>query len=115
LYATETDFVFPSLRNKGKKPLDLGAVLNRMIKPAFAKLGITGVGRHTFRHSVGSMLADMGEHRLTVRDYLRHSKLNMTNQYLQATSNTKRLAQDKLVEAILPSGFLSTSRSHLIQ
>ncbi|MGA8063565.1 MAG: hypothetical protein WB951_15315 [Candidatus Sulfotelmatobacter sp.] len=23
LYATETDFVFPSVRNKGRKPLDL--------------------------------------------------------------------------------------------
>jgi hypothetical protein len=46
---------------------------------------------------------------------LRHSNLNVTNQYLQATSNTKRLAQDKLVEAILPSGFLSASKSHLIQ
>jgi len=115
LYATETDFVFPSVRNKGKKPLDLGAVLDRMIKPAFAKLGIAGVGWHTFRHSVGSMLADMGEHQLTIRDYLRHSNLNVTNQYLQATSNTKRLAQDKLVDTILPSGLLSASKSHLIQ
>ena len=115
LYATESDFVFPSVRNKGKKPLDLGAVLNRMIKPAFAKLGIAGVGWHTFRHSVGSMLADMGEHQLTIRDYLRHSNLNVTNQYLQATSKTKRLAQDKLVDAILPSGSLSASKSHLIQ
>jgi integrase len=115
LYVTEGDFVFPSVRKKGKKPLDLGAVLNRMIKPAFAKVGIAGVGWHTFRHSVGSMLADMGEHQLTIRDYLRHSHLNVTNQYLQATSKTKRLAQDKLVEAILPSGLLSASKSNLIQ
>jgi integrase len=115
LYATATDFVFPSVRKKGKKPLDLGAVLNRMIKPAFARIGIAGVGWHTFRHSVGSMLADMGEHQLTIRDYLRHSNLNVTNQYLQATSKTKRLAQDKLVDAILPSGSLSASKSNLIQ
>ncbi len=84
-----------------------------MIKPAFAKIGIAGVGWHTFRHSVGSMLADMGEHQLTIHDYLCHSNLNVTNQYLQATS--KRLAQDKLVDAILPSGSLSASKSHLIQ
>jgi integrase len=115
LYATETDFVFPSVRNKGRKPLDLGAVLTRMIKPAFAKVGIVGVGWHTFRHSVESILADTGEHRLTIRDYLRHSNLSVTNQYLQATSKTKRLAQDKLVEAILPSGLLSASKSNLIQ
>ena len=78
------------MRNKGRKPLDLSAVLKRMIQPAFAKLGITGVGWHTFRHSVGSTLADMGEHQLTIRDYLRHSNLDLTNQYLQATSNIRQ-------------------------
>ena len=26
LYATETDFVFPSVRNKGREPLDLRAL-----------------------------------------------------------------------------------------
>jgi integrase len=115
LYQAETDFVFPSLRRNGKKPLDLAAVLSRKIKPAFVKLGISGVGWHTFRHSVGSILAGMGEHQLTIRDYLRHSNLNVTNQYLQATSNTKRLAQEKLVDAILPTGFLSASKSTLVQ
>jgi integrase len=115
LYRAETDFVFPSLRTKGRTPLDLASVLNRKIKPAFAKTGITGVGWHTFRHSVGSLLAGLGEHQLTIRDYLRHSHLNVTNQYLQATSDTKRIAQEKLVDAILPSGTLSASKSHLIQ
>ncbi len=115
LYTAETDFVFPSLRRKAQKPLDLASVLNRKIKPAFVKVGITGVGWHTFRHSVGSILADMGEHQLTIRDYLRHSNLNVTNQYLQATSKTKRLAQEKLVDAILPTGSLSQSRSNLVQ
>ena len=115
LYAAETDFVFPSLRRNGRKPLDLAAVLNRKIKPAFANLGIAGVGWHTFRHSVGSILASMGEHQLTIRDYLRHSNLNVTNQYLQATSKTKRLAQGKLVNAILPTGSLPASKSTVIQ
>jgi integrase len=85
------------------------------IKPAFAKLGIAGVGWHTFRHSVGSILATIGEHQLTIRDYLRHSNLSVTNQYLQATSKTKRLAQTKLVDAIPPTGSLSVSKSTLVQ
>jgi hypothetical protein len=50
-----------------------------------------------------------------IRDYLRHSNLNVTNQYLQATSRTKRLAQEILVDAILPSGSLAVSKSILIQ
>jgi len=69
--------------------------------------------RHTFRPSVGTMLAEMGEHQLTIRDYLRHSNLHVTNKYLQATSKTKRLAQDKLVDAILPTGILP--KTNLIQ
>ena len=56
------------------------------------------------------MLAEMGEHQLTIRDYLRHSNLHVTNKYLQATSKTKRLAQDKLVDAILPDGVLSAKQ-----
>jgi hypothetical protein len=39
-----------------------------------------------------------------IRDYLRHSDLHVTNKYLQATTRSKRLAQGKLVDAILPGG-----------
>ncbi|HLH08970.1 MAG TPA: site-specific integrase [Terriglobales bacterium] len=85
------------------------------MQPAFAKIGITGVGWHTFRHTVGTMLAEMGEHQLTIRDYLRHSNLHVTNQYLQATSQSKRIAQEKLVEAILPGGILSASKTTTVQ
>ncbi|HVO82304.1 MAG TPA: hypothetical protein VMT28_16355 [Terriglobales bacterium] len=60
------------------------------------------------------MLADMGEHQLTIRDYLRHSNLHVTNKYLQATAESKRLAQDKLVGAILPAGLFSGSKSKLV-
>jgi hypothetical protein len=55
------------------------------------------------RHSIGSILASLGEHQLTICDYLRHSNLNVTSQYLQATSKTKRLARGRLVDPILPT------------
>jgi len=61
------------------------------------------------------MLAEMGEHQLTIRDYLRHSNLHVTNKYLQATSQSKRPGTRKLVDAILPGGVLSASKSTLIQ
>lgn len=106
-----TDFVFPSRLYGGRKALDLAAVLKRKIRPAFDKLGITGVGWHTFRHTVGTVLAELGEHQLTIRDYLRHSNLSVTNKYLQAASNTKRNAQARLVEAILPGHLLPTGKT----
>ena len=114
-YASPTDFVFPSKRKKGQKPLDLAAVLKRKIRPAFAKFGIDGVGWHTFRHTVESMLAEMGEHQLTIRDYLRHSNLTVTNKYLRATSETTRLAQNKLVGRIMPHGLQVANKSTMIQ
>jgi integrase len=97
-----TDFVFPSRLYGGRRALDLAAVLKRKIRPAFEKVGINGAGWHTFRHTVGTVLAELGEHQLTIRDYLRHSNLSVTNKYLQAASKTKRNAQARLIEAILP-------------
>ncbi len=76
---------------------------------------VRGVGWHTFRHAVGTMLAEMGEHQLTIRDYLRHANLHVTNKYLQATPNSKRMAQDKLVDAILPAGRWSGNKKNLVQ
>jgi integrase len=92
----------------------LASVLKKKIQPAFKKIGIKGVGWHTFRHTVGTMLAEMGEHQLMIRDYLRHGNRHVTNKYLQATTTSKRLAQGKLVDAILPGGVLSASKSTLV-
>ena len=105
-----SDFVFPSRLHGGRKALDLSAVLKRKIRPAFEKVGITGVGWHTFRHTVGTLLAELGEHQLTIRDYLRHSNLSVTNKYLQAASQTKRNVQARLVEAIVPVHLLPAGK-----
>ena len=93
LYNQPEHFIFPSEKLKGNKPLDLASVLKKKVQPAFKKIGIAGVGWHTFRHTVGTMLAEMGEHQLMIRDYLRHANLHVTNKYLQATTTSKRVAQ----------------------
>src|SRR5207245_11302940 len=103
------DFVFHSRLFGGKKPLDLAAVLKRKIQPAFESIGVLGVGWHSFRHFVGNMLAEAGEHQVTIRDYLRHANLHVTNKYVHAAGQIKRTAQEKLVGAILPSGSRSKS------
>ena len=103
--------MFPSRLYGGRKALDLAAVLKRKIRPTFDKLGITGVGWHTFRHTVGTVLAELGEHQLTIRDYLRHSNLTVTNKYLLAASNTKRNAQARLVAPILPVHLLPARKT----
>jgi hypothetical protein len=45
---------------------------------------------------------------------LRRSNLYAANKYLQATPESKRFAQGKLVDAISPGGLLSVNKSALI-
>ena len=108
-------FRFPSCRHKGQRALDLGAVLKRKIRPAFVKAGISRVGWHTFRHTVGTMLAEMGEHQLTIRDYLRHSNLQRHEQVLAGGVESKRLTKRKLVMRSYQGELLSASKSTLTQ
>jgi len=68
--------------------------LQRKIRPAFEKVGITGVGWHTFRHTAATVFAELGEHQLTIRGYLFHSNLSVTKKYLQAASNKAQRSGD---------------------
>jgi hypothetical protein len=94
-----------------EKRNEVGTVLLELWSHPVSLYGQKVLLRGLCGNSVGTMLAEMGEHQLTIRDYLRHSNLHVTN--LQATSKTKRLAQDKLVDAILPTGILA--KTNLIQ
>src|SRR5215469_14298027 len=39
------------------------------------------MGWHTFRHSLGTMLAEVGEHQLTIRGYLQHQQPSCHEQF----------------------------------
>ncbi len=40
-YATDVDFLFPSTRFKGTKPLSPDSILEKSIRPALARVGLT--------------------------------------------------------------------------
>ncbi len=79
---------------------------------------------HTFRYTVGSTLAEMGEHRLMIREYLRHANLRVTNKYLQANDNeqafsTRKVggrhsARGRAIGKQISSGPLDSPRGNLI-
>ena len=50
-YAEKLDFLFPSPRFKGKRPLSPDCILEKNIRPALAAVGIVGkqIGWHSFR------------------------------------------------------------------
>jgi len=62
LYATDADFLFPSIRFKGSMPLSPGHLLRKSIRPALARAGIVGknIGWHRFRHSLATNLRALG-------------------------------------------------------
>lgn len=98
------DWVFASPASGGKKPYWPDMALNRHVRPAAIKLGITKrIGWHSFRHTYATLLKSSGADVKVVQDSLRHANARITMEmYAQALSQDKRTAQTKVVQMILP-------------
>ncbi len=107
LYKVDADFLFPSIRLNGKKPLSPDSLLKRSIRPALQRAGIVGkqIGWHNFRHSLATNLRAMGVDIKVAQELLRHANSRTTlDIYTRAVSQQKRDANTKLVEMLLPMG-----------
>jgi integrase len=62
LYATDADFLFPSIRLNGSRPLSPDSLLRRSIRPALVQAGIERkqICWHSFRHSLATNLRALG-------------------------------------------------------
>src|SRR3984893_5946042 len=64
-YSGDGDFVFPSTRLKGRKPLSASILVQKYLRPAAVKAGIIEDGQkirfgfYNFRHSLASALVKM--------------------------------------------------------
>jgi integrase len=106
-YPADNDFVFPSLRLNGKKPLTPDMVLKKSIRPALERAGITDkvIGWHSFRHSLATNLRAAGVDLKTAQELLRHANSRITLEiYTRAISSTKREANDKVMQMFLEAG-----------
>ena len=61
-YSSDLDFLFPSVRFKGNKPLSPDSILEKSVRPALARIGVVGkrIGWHSFRHSLATNLRSLG-------------------------------------------------------
>jgi integrase len=112
-YKGRGDFLFPSLRSKGRIPVWPDMILEKVIRPAAKEAGITGkvIGWHTFRHSLGSNLRFLGVDVKVAQELLRHANATITlDLYSQAVSSRKREASAKVVKMLLPSGVWKKSQ-----
>src|ERR1700685_4197912 len=114
-YAKDSDFVFPSFRLKGKKPLSASIMVQKYLRPAAVKAGVIGkddqvrFGFHNFRHSLASALVKLKCDPKTVQSILRHEDPGITmGLYVQSDQETKLEAQGKFLELLLGD------RAHLL-
>ena len=107
LYAADSDFVFPSIRLNGRKPLTPDMVLKKTIRPALERAGIKDkvIGWHSFRHSLATNLRAAGVDLKTAQELLRHANSRITLEvYTRAISATKREANDRVMQMMLEAG-----------
>jgi integrase len=106
-HAKETDFVFPSLRARGRKPLSSSVFVADHLRPAAKKAGVhiedgQRFGLHNLRHSLSNWLVNKAKvEPKTVQGILRHAKIQTTlDLYTQEDSDETRAAQGEFLNAM---------------
>lgn len=106
-YAKETDFVFPSLKAKGKLPLYASTFVADYLRPAAIAAGVQiekgqRFGLHNLRHSLSNWLVNKAKvEPKTVQGILRHSKIQTTlDLYTQEDADEARAAQGAFLAAV---------------
>lgn len=101
-HVTDLDFLFPSVRRKGERPMSPDSILEKSIRPALARIGVVGkqIGWHSFRHSLATNLRSLGIDIKVAQELMRHSSCRTTlDVYTRAVDHQKREA--RLVDLIL--------------
>jgi integrase len=112
-YPSDGDFVFPSLKEKGRVPLSASIFVQNYLRPAALAAGVQIVdgqrfGFHNLRHSLSNWLVNKGKvEPKTVQGILRHSRIQTTlDLYTQEDSDETRAAQGQFLKAVMASGGL---------
>ena len=102
-YRAPGDWVFASVKSRGRQPYWGQSLMRNIIRPVAIKLGISGrMGWHTFRHTYSTLLRAIGADIKVMQELLRHASARMTlDTYTQAITETKRKAQSEVVTLLV--------------
>ena len=103
-YSDDADFLFPSERLLGAKPLSPDTLLKKIIRPALKEAGVRGkiIGWHSFRHSLATNLRSMGVDVKVAQELLRHANSRTTMDiYTHVVSAQKHEATGRIVDLLL--------------
>jgi integrase len=80
-----------------------GVIQQQILTPAAKKVGIGGIGWHSFRHTYRSLLDETGAPTGVQQKLMRHSNVATTmNVYGSATLKSKQKANSKVVQMVMP-------------
>jgi integrase len=106
-YAEDEDFVFPSLKARGRVPLSASIFVADYLRPAAKKAGAhiedgQRFGLHNLRHSLSNWLVNKAKvEPKTVQGILRHAKVQTTlDLYTQEDSDETLAAQGEYLTAL---------------
>jgi len=109
-YGNPGDWIFPSMKLNGNKPMSASIMTADKLRPAAIKSGVpvesgNRFGFHNFRHSLATFLVSRGKDVKTIQELLRHSKSSTTlDLYSQAIDSAKLEAQQEIAMAIAGEG-----------
>ena len=106
-YAKHSDFVFPSFREQGKKPLYASSFVADYLRPAAITAGVSiaegqRFGLHNLRHSLSNWLVNKAKVQAkTVQSLLRHAQIKTTlGLYTQEDGDETQAAQGEFLAAL---------------
>jgi len=107
-YAQPTDWIFASIRRKGKQPRVANMLVEDYLRPAAVTVDVLKRGEkvrfgfHNLRHSLASFLIRKGTDAKTVQAMLRHSDVATTlGIYAHSMSEDRLAAQDEMLAAMM--------------
>lgn len=103
-YASDADWIFPSLKNKGRTPRQGGMIGTDHLRKAAIAAGVIKAGErlrmHSLRHSLATYFVSQGCDPKTVQGILRHSNAHTTLQlYAHGRSQDRLNAQGTMLDA----------------
>ena len=103
-YNQDGDYIFASPDMQGKQPYWPNSAMEKHIRPAAIRAGITKrIGWHVFRHTFGTLVNSAGADVATTQALMRHANVSVTlDHYVQAITPAKRQVQRGIVRELFP-------------
>jgi integrase len=104
-YKRDEDWVFPSIRDKGRIPMSDGSPMEDIIKPAARKAGITKrVHWHAFRYTYATWLVASGADIGVMHELMRHASARTTiDFYVKASKRLGLVIQERIQKLLFPA------------